>query len=75
MWRVPILDAEDIENMEVVLNVGARPYDAREAVVAFTRRRVARRETDDSLAIHHRRGRVFGYKRWSTMSRSGRRLQ
>ena len=32
MWCVPTLDAEYIEHMEDVLNVLARPYDAREPV-------------------------------------------
>jgi hypothetical protein len=43
MWCVPTLDAEYIHNMEDVLNVLARPYDAREPVVALDERPVALR--------------------------------
>ena len=43
MWCVPTLDAEYIEHMEDVLNVLARPYDAREPVVTFDERPVALR--------------------------------
>lgn len=43
MWCIPRLDAEYIENMEDVLNVLARPYDAREPVVTFDERPVALR--------------------------------
>jgi transposase len=43
MWCVPTLDAEYIANMEDVLNVLARPYDAREPVVTLDERPVALR--------------------------------
>jgi transposase len=43
MWCVPELDAEYIACMEDVLNVLARPYDAREPVVGFDERPVALR--------------------------------
>lgn len=43
MWCVPTLDAEYIENMKDVLDVLARPYDAREPVVTLDERPVALR--------------------------------
>ena len=43
MWCVPQLDADNIDCMEDVLNVLARPYDAREPVVGFDERPVALR--------------------------------
>lgn len=43
MWCVPTLDAEYIACMENVLNVLARPYDAREPVVALDERPVVLR--------------------------------
>ena len=43
MWCVPTLDADYIDCMEDVLNVLARPYDAREPVVGFDERPVALR--------------------------------
>lgn len=43
MWCVPKLDAEYIACMEDVLNVLARPYDAREPVVGLDERPVALR--------------------------------
>jgi len=43
MWCVPTLDAEYIDCMEDVLNVLARPYDAREPVVGLDERPVALR--------------------------------
>ena len=43
MWCVPQLDAEYIDCMEDVLNVLARPYDAREPVIGFDERPVALR--------------------------------
>jgi len=43
MWCVPTLDTEYIECMEDVLNVLARPYDAREPVVGLDERPVALR--------------------------------
>jgi DDE superfamily endonuclease len=43
MWCVPTLDAEYIACMEDVLNVLARPYDAREPVVTFDERPVVLR--------------------------------
>jgi hypothetical protein len=43
MWCVPALDADYIDCMEDVLNVLARPYDARLPVVGFDERPVALR--------------------------------
>jgi transposase len=43
MWCVPTLDTEYIGCMEDVLNLLARPYDAREPVVTFDERPVALR--------------------------------
>jgi transposase len=43
MWCVPKLDADYIDCMEDVLNVLARPYDARQPVVGFDERPVALR--------------------------------
>src|SRR5262245_50667173 len=43
MWCVPRLDADYITCMEDVLNVLARPYDAREPVVGFDERPVVLR--------------------------------
>lgn len=43
MWCVPTLDTEYIDRMEDVLNLLARPYDAREPVVALDERPVALR--------------------------------
>ena len=40
MWCIPTLDADYIACMEDVLNVLARPYDAREPVVTFDERPV-----------------------------------
>lgn len=51
MWGIPAIDAEYIACMEDVLNVLARPYDAREPVVTFDERsgRAARGEPPGAL--------------------------
>ena len=45
MWCVPRLDADYIDCMEDVLNVLARPYQAREPVVALDERPVVLRSS------------------------------
>ena len=55
MWCVPTLDADYIDCMENVLNVLARPYDAREPVVALDERPVVLRSASRPVRLQRTR--------------------